>query len=123
SLIAAGLRRYGHHDAAARIAEATVRAAGYFDHRLPEVFAGYDEQLTHTPVAYPTASSPQAWATGAPFLWFRIALGLKPKAGELVIDPMVPEDLDRVGLKGVHGAGSRWELWAKGTEGEITRMS
>ena len=42
---------------------------------------------------------------------------------ELVIDPLVPQDLDRVGLKGVHGAGSRWELWAKGTEGEITRMS
>jgi glycogen debranching enzyme len=68
SLIAAGLRRYGHRDAAAGIAEAVVRAAGCFDHRLPGVFAGCDEQLTHTPVSYPTASSPQAWAAGAPLL-------------------------------------------------------
>ena len=47
SLIAAGLRRYGHHDAAARIADGDASArAGFFDHRLPEVFAGCDEQLT-----------------------------------------------------------------------------
>ena len=100
-----------------------LAAAGYTDFRLPEVFAGYSKEEAPFPVRYPTASSPQAWATGAPFLWFRLALGLKPKAGELVIDPLVPEDLGRVELKGIHGAGSRWELWAEGTEGEITRMS
>jgi glycogen debranching enzyme len=62
SLIATGLARYGHRDAAAQIAADTVRAASFFGHRLPEVFAGNDERLTHTPVEFPTASSPQAWA-------------------------------------------------------------
>ena len=123
SIIAAGLARYGLREEANRIASAMLAAAGYTDFRLPEVFAGYSKEEAPFPVRYPTASSPQAWATGAPFLWFRLALGLKPKAGELVIDPLVPEDLGRVGLKGIHGAGSRWELWAEGTEGEITRMS
>jgi len=105
SLIAAGLRRYGHHDAAARIAEAVVRAAGYFDHRLPEVFAGTDEELTHTPVAYPTASSPQAWAAGATLLLLSTALGLTPEPDGLRLDPHLPGAWGDVALYGVPG---RW---------------
>ena len=64
SIIAAGLRRYGYHAEAARIADSLVRAAAFFGYRLPEVFAGCPAQMTHVPVAYPTASSPQAWAAG-----------------------------------------------------------
>ncbi len=41
SLIAAGLARYGHREAASTIASAILHAAPYFEHRLPEVFAGY----------------------------------------------------------------------------------
>ena len=41
SLIAAGLARYGHREAASTIASAILAAAPYFEHRLPEVFAGY----------------------------------------------------------------------------------
>jgi glycogen debranching enzyme len=105
SLIAAGLRRYRHHDAAARIADSVVRAAGYFDYRLPEVFAGCDEQLTPTPVSYPTASSPQAWAAGAPLLLLTTTMGLTPNLGELRCDPHLPTRFGRVGLYGVPG---RW---------------
>ena len=31
-----------------------------------QVFAGYERERTGLPVEYPTASSPQAWATGTP---------------------------------------------------------
>ena len=41
SLIAAGLARYGHHRAAGEIATAILSAAPFFEHRLPEVFAGF----------------------------------------------------------------------------------
>ena len=123
SLIAAGLARYGLREEANRIASAMLAASGYTESRLPEVFAGYSKDEAPFPVRYPTASSPQAWATGAPFLWFRLALGLEPRDGEMVIDPLVPRDLGRVGLTGVHGAGSRWELWAEGNEGQISRIS
>ena len=78
SFVAAGLRRYGHAEDAARIAYAILEAATYFDWRLPEVFAGYPRSLTHFPVEYPTASSPQAWATGTPLLLLRVMLGLEP---------------------------------------------
>ena len=66
SLIAAGLARYGHREAASTIAAAMLPAAPHFEHRLPEVFAGYPAVVTSVPVAFPTASRPQAWAAGDP---------------------------------------------------------
>jgi glycogen debranching enzyme len=82
SLIAAGLARYGHHEAAATIACSILSAAPHFEHRLPEVFAGYPASLTSVPVAFPTASRPQAWAAGAPLMLLTTLLGLEPGASE-----------------------------------------
>jgi glycogen debranching enzyme len=78
SLIAAGLARYGHGDAATRLAAAILSAAPHFRHRLPEVFAGYPAGETIVPVAFPTASRPQAWAAGAPLLLLTTLLDLHP---------------------------------------------
>ncbi len=78
SLIAAGLARYGHHEAAGTIAASILAAATFFDHRLPEVFAGFARRLTSVPVAFPTASRPQAWAAGAPLLLLTSVLQLDP---------------------------------------------
>ncbi|MGZ4231862.1 MAG: amylo-alpha-1,6-glucosidase [Solirubrobacteraceae bacterium] len=78
SLIAAGLARYGHRDAAGTIASAILAAAPYFEHRLPEVFAGFPVALTSVPVRFPTASRPQAWAAGAPLLLLTTVLNLRP---------------------------------------------
>ena len=78
SLIAAGLARYGHHEAAGTIAAAILAAAPYFEHRLPEVFAGFPRALTSVPVVFPTASRPQAWAAGAPLLLLSTLLDLHP---------------------------------------------
>ncbi|HTA13513.1 MAG TPA: glycogen debranching N-terminal domain-containing protein [Solirubrobacteraceae bacterium] len=78
SLIAAGLASYGHRDAATRIACSILSAAPHFEHRLPEVFAGYPATLTSVPVEFPTASRPQAWAAGAPLMLLTTLLDLKP---------------------------------------------
>jgi glycogen debranching enzyme len=78
SLIAAGLARYGHHEAAARLVCAMLAAAPYFESRLPEVFAGFPSSATGIPVAFPTASRPQAWASAAPLLFLSTVLGLEP---------------------------------------------
>jgi glycogen debranching enzyme len=78
SLIAAGLARYGHRDAAMTIAHSILGAAPFFEHRLPEVFAGYPASLTSVPVAFPTASRPQAWAAAAPLMLLTTMLGLAP---------------------------------------------
>ena len=101
--IAAGLKRYGYGKDAARIAYAILEAATYFDWRLPEVFAGYPRSLTQFPVEYPTASSPQAWATGTPLLLLRVLLGLEPDHDRLTSDPTLPPELTLLRLRGIRG--------------------
>jgi glycogen debranching enzyme len=86
SLIAAGLARYGHRDLAIEIAASILNAAPYFEHRLPEVFAGYPASETVVPVAFPTASRPQSWAAGAPLLLLTTLLDLQPDRREAQVD-------------------------------------
>ncbi len=97
SLIAAGLARYGHNDAASTIAVAMLRAAPYFEHRLPEVFAGYPASVTSVPVAFPTASRPQAWAAGTPLLLLSTLLDLRP--GKTDAEVEVPCGIGHVALR------------------------
>ncbi len=112
SLIAAGLARYGFRDEANTIAMAILDAATYFRYRLPEVFAGYPRLLTNFPVEYPTASSPQAWATGTPFLLLRAMLGLEPEGDKLRSDPALPERIGRLELSGIRGRWGRADISA-----------
>ena len=104
-LIAAGLARYRRREEAGRIAVALFEAAGHFDHRLPEVFAGYPRSMTEFPVEYPTACSPQAWAAGTPLLLIRVLLGLEPQGHGLTTTPYVPRAVGSLGVTGVPG---RW---------------
>jgi glycogen debranching enzyme len=97
SLIAAGLARYGHRQAAARIATATLAAARYFEYRLPEVFAGFPRSRTTVPVAFPTASRPQAWAAGAPLLLLSTLLDLQPGVAETEAE--LPAPLGHVSIR------------------------
>jgi glycogen debranching enzyme len=86
SLIVAGLARYGLHDQALTVAAAMLNAAVYFEHRLPEVFAGFPLSLTSVPVAFPTASRPQAWAAGAPLRLLTSVLNLAPQDAQAEAD-------------------------------------
>ncbi len=78
SMIVAGLARYGLREQAVTFAAAMLSAAPHFEHRLPEVFAGYPAAVTTVPVAYPTASRPQAWAAGTPLQLLTTLLDLQP---------------------------------------------
>jgi glycogen debranching enzyme len=107
SFIAWGLRRYNFREEAARIADAMINAAKYFDGRLPEAFAGYSKELTTYPVEYPTACSPQAWSTGTPLLLLRTILGMEPHGEHLIVEPALPSGIGRVELLDIPG---RWGL-------------
>ena len=96
SLIAAGLARYGFHEAAATIASAMLGAAPHFEHRLPEVFAGFRRELTSVPVAFPTASRPQAWSAGGSLLLLTTLLRLEPNDSEAHAD--IPGEIGSVVL-------------------------
>jgi glycogen debranching enzyme len=112
SLVAAGLARHGYREEAARIALSLLDAAAFFGYRLPEVFAGYPREQTRFPVEYPTASSPQAWATGTPLLLLRVLLGLEPRREGLAVDPHVPAAIGALELRGIPGRWGRADATA-----------
>ncbi|MDX6524280.1 MAG: hypothetical protein QOI17_1793, partial [Gaiellales bacterium] len=121
SLVMAGLVRYGYRQYANRIATSMLDAARHFDYRLPEVFAGYSKEMTPFPVAYPTACSPQAWATGAPVLFLTCMLGLRPdpQTGQLHADAVLPEACQRLELRGVEALGRRFDIHVRGGHAEV----
>jgi glycogen debranching enzyme len=119
SLIALGLARYGYREESNRIATALIDAAAFSSYRLPEVFSGYGRSVSRFPVPYPTACSPQAWATAAPMLLMRTMLGLDAVDGALTLDPVVPEEIGRISILGVPAFGSLWDLEAIGRTGSI----
>ncbi len=113
SLIAAGLARYGRRAEAARLAEAVLSAARHFDYRLPEALVGSARGRTSIPVPFPSACSPQAWASGTPLLLLRTVLGLEPAKDQLeVVDPRLPERVGFVALRGIPGRWGRADAYA-----------
>src|SRR3990172_8113560 len=77
AIAAAGLRRYGFDDAADTLSSGMLAAAQHFPaFRLPELFCGFDRASTGSPIAYPVACSPQAWAAGSALMLIRTMLGL-----------------------------------------------
>lgn len=93
SIIAAGLRRYGHREAAQKVVagvlEAGIRMPSY---RVPELFCGFDRdtQFNTGPAEYLVSCNPQAWGAGAAFHLLQTALGIFPDAtaGRVYLSPM-----------------------------------
>ena len=113
SIIAWGLRRYGYKAESAMICRAMLEAANLFRGRLPEAFGGYPRRDTHYPVEYPTACSPQAWATGAPLLFLRALLGLDSDERHLIVDPAIPEPLGQIELLDLPGCWGRMDAFGR----------
>ena len=114
SLIAWGLARAGHWAEAQRIVRRLTEAATYFDHQLPEVFAGFPRAETPFPIAYPTAARPQAWAAATPVLLLQILLGLEPDHRRQVLVSRAPEELPSwagaLRLSGVRAFDRAWNV-------------
>jgi glycogen debranching enzyme len=105
AMAAIGLRRYGFDADFERIFEALLDAASNAEeYRLPELFAGFSRTEFQTPVPYPVACRPQAWAAGALPALVMAGLGLVPDAlrGTLrVRRPSLPRWLDRAQVRGL----------------------
>ncbi len=113
SLIAWGLSRIGRRADAQLIVRRMIEAAAHFDHRLPEVFAGFARRRTGVPVAYPTASRPQAWAAATPILLLRVLLALEPNRELGVLEAHaddLPEWCEGLTLDGVRALGRTWTV-------------
>jgi glycogen debranching enzyme len=119
SFVAHGLSRYGYRAEANKIALALLDAATFSGYRLPEAFSGYPRSYGSFPVPYPTACSPQAWATGAPLVLLRSMLGLEAANGELTVDPDIPESIGRIRITGLRALGTKWDIEAVGRNGYV----
>lgn len=114
ALIAVGLRRYGFDEAFTRVFEGLLEAASRFsNYRLPELFAGFSGSDYESPVPYPVACRPQAWAAGAiPYL-MQWGFGLTAEGLERrlrVSRPSLPRWVNRVEVPGIALAGASIDL-------------
>jgi glycogen debranching enzyme len=106
-IAAEGMRRYGQMRPAARLLAGLLSTARYFEHRLPEVFAGFARSDTGVPVEYPSASRPQAWAAGTPLLALRTMLNMDVTDGRLHAEAWMTDVFGPVRLDGLLVHGSR----------------
>ena len=63
---------------------------------------------------YPTACSPQAWATAAPLLLCRTLLGLEPVGEHLLGDPALPEGIEMIELLDIPGRWGQADAFGRG---------
>jgi glycogen debranching enzyme len=114
SLVAWGLARYGRWPEVQRIIRRMIQASVHFEHQLPEVFAGFARTETPFPIAYPTASRPQAWAAGTPVLLLQLLLGLEPDRHRHTLVSHASEELPTwagsLKLAGVRAFGRVWDV-------------
>lgn len=114
ALIAAGFARYGANEQAARLLtalfDATLRIS---DRRLPELFCGFPRSLHQSPVPYPVACKPQAWAAGSVFLLLQATLGLRIDAWEQRVTfdrTALPPWLTRLDIRGLQVGGGQVDV-------------
>ena len=131
SLIAAGFKRYGHHDEANLLIGRIFQASQHFaDFRLPELFCGFDRDASPVPVPYPVACSPQAWAAGSVLLFAETLLGLRPPARRRGLElerPELPDWLAKVTVNNLRIGEDTVDLlvhrWRGGTSAEVLRKT
>ena len=90
-----------------------MAAAGALDYQLPEVFGGFQRSEAPQPIAYPTATKPQAWAAGTSILLLQVLLGLEPDRRREVLTAQ-PQELPAwagsLRLSPVQAFGSGWDV-------------
>jgi glycogen debranching enzyme len=125
AMIAMGFKKYGFEDELNEVATALFDAARSFPYyRLPELYAGSARSVQYTPVPYPVACRPQAWAAGSLPLILQAVLGLVPNAPHnelLIVRPRLPYWLDNVRVRNLRvGRGSADLLFSR--RGTRTRV-
>ncbi|HYB37603.1 MAG TPA: glycogen debranching N-terminal domain-containing protein [Mycobacterium sp.] len=120
AIAVAGLLRYRHLPGALqlaeRLADGLLDAADAFDGRLPELFCGFPRSRFYRPVPYPTACSPQAWASAAPLLLVRSFLGLTPHVPlrTLTVVPHLPRRWGKLALTDLRLGAATVQIEADG---------
>jgi glycogen debranching enzyme len=114
ALIAAGMARYGFTDKAMAVFAGLFDVSLFVDqHRLPELFSGFEKRSGEGPTLYPVACSPQAWAAASVYYLLQACLGLSfnPERSEIRFrHPQLPSFLDTVEITGLSVNGAILDL-------------
>jgi len=114
ALIAYGMSRYGHKDAAVKILTGLFDASGFMGlRRLPELFCGFSRFKGEGPTLYPVACDPQAWAAGSVFLLLQACMGLSFQLNEKKVyfnNPVLPSFLREVHIRNLKAGNSRLDV-------------
>jgi glycogen debranching enzyme len=114
SIVAAGLARYGMRASAGRILTSLFDAVSQLpEYRMPELFCGFPRRAGEGPVCFPSACTPQAWASGAVFLMLQACLGIEIDAAAKVVQvtkPHLPNWLNHVMVRDLHIGDGRATL-------------
>lgn len=115
AIIAEGMARYGFTSKAMTIFSGLRDVSLYMDqHRMPELFCGFEKRPDEGPTLYPVACSPQAWAAASVFSLMQACLGLSfdPEKPEIRFrHPQLPPFLDHVEIRDLTIRGTTVDLW------------
>jgi glycogen debranching enzyme len=114
TLIAEGMAYYGMTDKALQVFSGLFDTSLFVDqHRLPELFCGFEKRPGEGPTLYPVACSPQAWAAGSVYYMLQSCLGLSfdPDTTEIRFrHPRLPEFIETVEINGLQVNGAILDL-------------
>lgn len=113
ALALAGMSRYGEREGVAQVFCDLFQAAKCFDMRMPELFCGFAKEAGETPIAYPVACMPQAWAAGSTFMMLQACLGLSIDAEAQMIRlvrPTLPNGIDCLSVDGLRVGEAQIDL-------------
>ncbi len=123
AIIAAGMAAYGYKQGAMKVLTGIFDASLFLElHRLPELFCGFSRRPGESPTLYPTACSPQAWASSAGFLLLQACLGLRIDAPHRLVSfirPVLPPFLERVEIRNLSVGTARLDLVLNRHENEV----
>jgi phosphoserine phosphatase len=114
SMIAMGLRSLGLIDQSLELFQGLFNMTSKQPYqRPPELFCGYEMNGDNSPVQYPVACSPQAWATGSIFQLLQMMVNLVPDAQNnclRIIDPALPKSINRLSFHNLRVGGTVLDL-------------
>ena len=123
AIAVAGLAGAGFGDAAGHLGSELIAAADALPaSQVPELFGGFDRIPGGSPVPYPGACVPQAWAAAAPLLILRSLLGLRPDAAGRRLEihrPRLPNGVQELAIEGLRVGDARVDLHLAARGGRI----
>lgn len=124
AIVLSRLAATGYPEVAAALATGLVRAAPWFDNRMPELFAGDAAGAVPAPVPYPAACRPQAWSAASAVAILQAVLGLAADVpnGRITLNPIQPAPFGALRVSGLVAGGAELRVELDRT-GAVTEAS